>query len=104
MSSLQDGGRHKKSTGSTTVQNGTKVRRKISEPFRTWEQEGANVERAEVAERYRVANDGSFLVKLVNGELVVEHWLTTMKRWGSCLGCAAQWRQNLKSSAPSRRN
>ena len=39
------------------------IRRVISVPFRKWEQKGEKVERAEVAKRYRVANDGSLPAK-----------------------------------------
>ena len=39
-----------------------------------------------------------------SGELVGRQWYswTVMKRWSPCLGCTAQWRQNMRSSAPSR--
>ena len=43
-------------------------------------------------------------VPLASGEHVVGQWYswTTMKRCGPCMGCTARWKQNLRSSAPSR--
>ena len=41
---------------------------------------------------------------LASGEHVVGQWYswTTMKRWSPCMGCTARWKQNLRSSEPSR--
>ena len=38
------------------------------------------------------------------GEHVVGQWCSRimMRSWGGCMGCVARWRQNLRSSAPSR--
>ena len=42
--------------------------------------------------------------RLESGEHVVGQWYSwiMMKRWYRCMGCMAQWRQNMRSSAPSR--
>ena len=50
-----------------------------------------------------VATDGSLLVPL-GGKHAVGQWCSwsTMKRWSPCTGCTARWKQNLKSTAPSR--
>ena len=89
MSSLQDGGKRKKSTGSTTAQNGTKSGGVISVDFRKWEQKGEKVERESGSGKEVPCGQRRLLSgELANGELVVGQWytLTTMKRWGSCFG------------------
>ena len=64
-----------------------------SEKHRSW---GVPVE----VFKGHVATDGSLLGTMANREHVVGQWSwIMMKRMG--LGCMAQWRQNLRSSAPS---
>ena len=43
-------------------------------------------------------------VPLACGEHAVGQWCSwiMMKNWGRCMGCTARWRQNMRSSAPSR--